>query len=152
MTMPAAAACGYVLTEKGEAAAVGLHVDEEMVFHVEHLLHRPTSADQRDARGPVDDSFPASVRVETIEAQETTSESTPEQRRWNAARGPRRASGDDRLMETVPPTTDASSTARCPTCGHTSTAKVARKDEGVITADYRCSEGHIWTTRWPVVA
>jgi hypothetical protein len=101
---------------------------------------------------PVDCAWQVSALVGTIVGKDTTSESTPEQRCANTARGPRRPKGHDRLMDKVQPPSDSAPAAVCPTCGGPPTASSHRHSGGVNIGDYRCRAGHIWSTHWPAVA
>lgn len=42
--------------------------------------------------------------------------------------------------------------AVCPNCGRTPSATSTRSEAGTTIGDYRCADGHIWTTRWLVTA
>jgi hypothetical protein len=56
-------------------------------------------------------------------------------------------------MDTIATPSDGAPAALCPACGRESTAGVKRLEKaGVSVADYKCTAGHIWITKWMVAA
>ncbi len=104
----------------------------------------PAAAPER-----VDLCFPLSVRLATIDTGHD--KSAP-----GGARTPNPGAspieiGHDRLMETVPLRAHTAPPATCPTCAAPGDGYT--QINGLIqTANYLCTAGHIWQTRWTVAA